>query len=88
VWPTDRGRCVAHDKFGACRAHTKAGERSVPRAWAAVAGRIPVPVISEVDQERWLGQHDNVGNLIDESQGGVAHRRGLSAALAARWRSS
>jgi hypothetical protein len=44
----------------------------------AVAGRIPVPVVGEVGRERQLGQHGFVGNSIEASRGGVAHRDTLS----------
>jgi hypothetical protein len=44
---------------------------------AAVSGWIPMSAASEVGRERWLGQHDNVGNPIETSRGGVAHRRGV-----------
>jgi hypothetical protein len=47
----DRRRRVAHDKSGVGAAHTKTGEWSVPGAGVAVAGRIPVPAVGEVDQE-------------------------------------
>jgi hypothetical protein len=30
-----------------------------------------------VGQERRLGQHGNLGNPIEASRGGVAHRRGV-----------
>jgi hypothetical protein len=46
-------------------------------AGVVVAGRIPVPAIGEVGRERWLGQPGFVGNLIEASRGGVAHRRGV-----------
>jgi hypothetical protein len=49
-----------------------------PGAGAAVAGRIPVPAVSEVGRERRLGQHGFVGNSIEASRGGVAHRDTLS----------
>jgi hypothetical protein len=44
---------------------------------AAVSDRIPVTIAGEVGQEQRLGQHGNVGNLIEASRGGVAHRRGV-----------
>jgi hypothetical protein len=56
------------------------------RSRAAVAGRIPASADGEVDRGWRLGQHGEVGSLIGVSWGGVAHRRGLSAAEA--WRRS
>jgi hypothetical protein len=53
----------------------------VPGAWVAVADRILALVVSEVGQERWLWQHDNMGNSTEASQVGVAHRKTLSAAV-------
>jgi hypothetical protein len=53
------------------------------RSRAAVADRIPASANNEVDQGRQLGQHGAVGSSIGVSQGGVAHRRGLSAAVTA-----
>jgi hypothetical protein len=55
---------------------------------AAVAGRIPGLANGEVDRGRRLGQHGEVGSSIGVSQGGVAHRRGLSAVAVAQRRSS
>jgi hypothetical protein len=49
----------------------------VPRAGAKVAGWILPSAASEVDREQQLGQHGNVGNPIEASRGGVAHRRGI-----------
>jgi hypothetical protein len=60
----------------------------VPGAGAVVAGWIPVLTVGEVGQGWQLGRHGNVGNPIEESQGGVAHWRGLLAAVAARRRGS
>jgi hypothetical protein len=36
-----------------------------------------VSAIGKVGRERQLGPHDNVGNPIEASQGGVAHQRGV-----------
>jgi hypothetical protein len=36
-----------------------------------------VTTVGEVGQDRRLGQHDNMGNLIEASRGEVAHRRGV-----------
>jgi hypothetical protein len=55
-------------------------------ARVAVVGRISALAIGEVGWGRRLGQHSNVGNPIEACQGGVAHRRGLSAAVVARQR--
>jgi hypothetical protein len=53
-----------------------------------VASRIPVSTDGEVDRGQRLGQHGDMGSSIGVSRTGVAHRRGLSAAVAARWKSS
>jgi hypothetical protein len=42
-----------------------------------VSDRISVSAAGEVGRERQLGQHDNVGNPIEASRGGVAHWRGV-----------
>jgi hypothetical protein len=73
----DRRRCASHDKSGASTTHVKTGERSAPGIGAAVADGISAPTIGVVGRERQLGQHGNVGNSIEASRGGVAHRRGL-----------
>jgi hypothetical protein len=53
-----------------------------------VAGQIPASANGKVDRGWQLGQHGVVGSSIGVSQGGVAHRRGLSAAvMAQRWSS-
>jgi hypothetical protein len=44
-----------------------------------VVDQIPVLAVDEVGRERRLGQHDFVGNSIEASWGGVAHRDTLSA---------
>jgi hypothetical protein len=49
-----------------------------------VADRIPAPAIDEVGRGWWLGQHGEVVDSIEASQGGVAHRRALSAAARRR----
>jgi hypothetical protein len=53
-----------------------------------VASRIPVPAVGEVGWKQRLGQHGIVGNSIEVSRGGVAHRKGLSVAVVTRRRSS
>jgi hypothetical protein len=75
---------AAHDKSGAGTTHAKIGERSVLGAGTRVAGWIPASVVGEVGWEQQLGQDGNVGNSIEASRGGVAHRRGLSAVVAAQ----
>jgi hypothetical protein len=82
--PASTALGVAHNKSDTSAAHAKIGERSMLGAGAAMAGWIPAPTISEVGQEWRLGQHGNVRNSIEASQGGVAHLRGLSAAVVAR----
>jgi hypothetical protein len=62
------------------------GTPMVPGAGAAVASRIPTLSVGKVGRRRQLGRHSNVGNLIEASQGGVSHRRGLLAAVVARQR--
>jgi hypothetical protein len=62
---------AAHDKSIVGAAHAKTGERSTPRAGAAVVDRVLASAIGEVGRERRLGQHDNVGNSIEASQGGA-----------------
>jgi hypothetical protein len=44
---------------------------------AVVSGQILVSTVGQVGREQRLGQHGNVGNPIEASQGGVAHRRGV-----------
>jgi hypothetical protein len=51
-----------------------------------VAGWIPALAVGEVGRRWWLGRHGNVGNPIESSRGGLAHRRRLLAAVAARQR--
>jgi hypothetical protein len=62
---------AAHDKSIVGAAHAKTGERSAPRAGAAVADRILASAIGEVGRERRLGQHGSVGNSIEASRGGA-----------------
>jgi hypothetical protein len=49
-----------------------------------VAGWISAPAVDEVGWGWWLGQHSEVVDSIEASQGGVAHQRGLSAAARRR----
>jgi hypothetical protein len=61
---------------------------TTPRAGAAVAGQIPASAAGEVGRGWRLGQHGEVGDSFEAHRGGEAHRRGLSAVAAARWRGS
>jgi hypothetical protein len=53
-----------------------------------VADRIPASATDEVGHGRRLGQHGEVGDSFEAHWGGEAHRRGLSAVVAARQRGS
>jgi hypothetical protein len=54
----------------------KAGERVSVRYRAVVPDRISMSTAGEVGRGQRLGQHGKVGNPIEPSWGGVAHRRG------------
>jgi hypothetical protein len=64
---------MAHREIGAGAAHTEAGEGSVPRAGAMVAGRIPTSAVGEVGRGQRLGQHGEVGHSIEAPRGGATH---------------
>jgi hypothetical protein len=54
----------------------KVGEWVSAKNGAAMSGWIPTSSTGEVARGWRLGRHGKVGNSIEASQGGVAHRRG------------
>jgi hypothetical protein len=79
---------AAHRTGDGTRPTRRQGRGSTSGAGAAMADRILASAIDEVGRGQRLGQHGEVVDSIEASRGGVAHRRGLSVAAAARRRSA